>query len=847
MSIQKTNWIYNVQEEDEIKFLSENLGITKTTAKLLLNRGIRELKEARVFLNPSLNELHDPFLLKNMDKAVERIQSAIKRKESIWIYGDYDVDGVASVSIMLKYFNSINYPASYYIPNRIEEGYGINKNAIKTIANESGNLIITVDCGITSVDEVDYAKELGIDIIITDHHHCHDILPKAHAIINPKQSDCKYPCDILCGCGVAFKLIQALTPKDIFLSNIYKYLDIVSIATVADVVPLIDENRVFVVNSLNNIEKTENIGLRTLLDVCKLKDKKINSGHIGFVIAPRINAAGRIGSADVGVKLFTTDDEEEARKLAEFLDEENRNRQQLENEILEEAIAMIREDLRYTREKVLVLYKENWHHGVIGIVASRIVEEYYKPTIILTTEDEIAKGSARSISGFDLFDSLSQCQDLFIKFGGHQQAAGLSLNIENIEMFRKKINIIADKVLSEDDLIPQVYCDGHLSLEDINHQLIDELQILEPFGLGNMAPRFININLKSKEVKSVGTDGRHLKMYVEDSNKRFDTIGFNLGEYGSLVTPGDKVGVVFTPEYNIFNGHTKIQLNIKDLKIMKSNYALEKTLIKNYYKTIHFIEESFHLKNRQVTDYSVVFTENKEEILLKFVESEDKLLILVNTLKQASNLLKLTEIRKKTMYKNFKTFYNETTDFCDSNEVHIVINPNIDKIQFKLYNSIIIYDMFFNEREYLFFLDKSKGIHKTFFYSDGDEKENLQVLEEIIPNREILVIIYKFLREYKFLSEIHIEKIILEMQRKFHVNINDKLFQHALIIFAEGNLIKYSLNNDKYDIKILEAKEKINIENLSTFKYYNGLNKSFIEFKNKWLYHARGGKNCEFS
>lgn len=847
MSIKNSNWIYNLQNEDKIKFLSESLDITKTTATLLLNRGIKEIDQAKNFLNPSLEKLYDPFLLKDMNKAVKRIHKAIKKNESIWIYGDYDVDGVASVSIMLKYFSSINVSANYYIPDRISEGYGVNKNAIKTIADKGGNLIITVDCGITSLTEVDYANELGMDIIITDHHSCHDILPAAYAIINPQQWDCKYPCDVLCGCGVAFKLIQALTPKEDFFKNIYDYLDIVSIATVADVVPLIDENRIFVQNSLKNINKTENLGLKTLLDICKLKDKKINAGHIGFVIAPRINAAGRIASADTGVKLFTTEDVEEARKLANFLEEENQNRQKIENEILQEALSMIKEDNQYDEEKVLVLYNENWHHGVIGIVASRIVEEYYKPTIILTTEDGIAKGSARSISGFDIFESLKQCQNFFIKFGGHKQAAGLSLNVENIKEFRKRINDLADKILSEDDLVPQIYCDGHLSLEDIDNQLIDELETLEPFGLGNMSPRFINLDLRSKETRSVGANDRHLKMYVEDSNMGFDTIGFNLGEYSNLVTNKDKLGIVFTPEFNIFNGNRKIQLNIKDLKIMKSSSFLEQSIAKSYYNSLVFTNKDNLLNSTYLIDHPVIYTENKEKVLLNFLDIKEKPLILVNTLQQARTLIKSTEIRNKSLNKIYRIFYHEVISNGHSNEIHILINPNIDKIKFNIYNSVIIYDMFFNEEDYLFLLEKSENIEKIFLYSNDDEEDNLNILQEIIPTREILVIIYKFLREYGVISDMNINKILERLGDKTGTYINKKMFEHSLIVFTEGNLIKYSINNDRYDIEVLEIKEKVNIENLSTFKYYNSLNENFIKFKNKWLYHAMGGKNYGFS
>ncbi|NLM05017.1 MAG: single-stranded-DNA-specific exonuclease RecJ, partial [Clostridiales bacterium] len=834
--------------KSEIEQLANNLGITKTTAKLLLNRDINNIEEAKTFLNPSLDKLYDPFLLKDMDKAVLRIEEAIKNKESIWIYGDYDVDGVSSVSILLKYFENANYKANFYIPNRIEEGYGINKDAIGRMYEEGANLIITVDCGITSVEEIDYAKKLGIDVIITDHHQCQETLPNAYAIINPKQEDCKYPCDILCGCGIAFKLIQALTPKESFSKDVYNYLDIVAIATVADVVPLIDENRIIVSNALNYINNTKNIGLKSLLEITKLNDKKINTGHIGFVIAPRINAAGRIGSADLGVKLLTTDDIDEARELASLLEKENQDRQEIENKILKEALEIIEQNPKYKKDKVLVLYGENWHQGVIGIVASRILELYHKPVIIFTKQENIAKGSARSIPSFDIFESLNLCKEIFISFGGHKQAAGLSLKIEDIEILREKINNIADEILTDEDLIPKIYCDGYLALEDINNKLLDELNTLEPFGLGNPNPRFINLDLKAKDVKSVGVDNKHLKMCVENHIMTFDSIGFNLGQYSSSMNNANRIAALFTPEYNEFNGHTKIQLNLKDLKVINSNNIIDEILERNYYNSINFTNENKTFISYENGDnyYPVDFTQNKGNSLLNFIDNyrNDKILILVNTLQGAQSLIKILEIRNMDMDTGLKIHYNNIIGYSNSN-IDIVINPNIDKIQYKLYNSIIIYDMLFSENDYLFLLNNTRNIDKKFFYSNNDEKKNVYILKKIIPTRKKLVEIYRYLRRHGTLSNISIDAIILDMQ-KSNLDINRKLLEHAIIIFAEGKLLNYSFKKDKYNIQILDAKEKINIENLSTFKFYNNFIKEFINFKDKWLNNVRGGKNHGF-
>ncbi|SES73523.1 single-stranded-DNA-specific exonuclease [Natronincola peptidivorans] len=847
MEIQKKNWIYRKNNDVDIELLAKELHITKATAGIILNRGFKEINRAKAFLDPNLNELHDPFLLKDMKKAVDRITQAQKLKESIWIYGDYDVDGVASISIMKKYFDSVKYPVEFYIPDRMEEGYGINKKAIKKISDQGGNLIITVDCGITSVEEVDYANSLGVDMIITDHHHCHDILPRALAIINPKQTKCEYPFDMICGCGVALKLIQALMPKKDFLNSISNYLDIVAIATIADIVPLVDENRIFVKNGLKYLADTSNIGLKALIRQCGLQGKKLNTSHVGFGLAPRINATGRIGSANMAVNLLTTNDLQEATKLVEILDKENHNRQQIERQILDEAIKMIESNNNYQQEKVLVLYNENWHHGVIGIVASRIVEKYYKPTIILGVEEGISKGSGRSIPSFDLFQALSQCKEMLIKFGGHQQAAGLSLYTENIELFRKYMNNIADKALTEDDLIPQLSSDGCIALEEIEDSLLEELEKLEPFGLGNMSPRFINFNLKPKAMKSVGLEGKHLKMQVKETNKEFDTIGFNLGKYNDIISGNDEISIIFTPEYNIFNGQKKIQLNVKDLKVLKSNTLSKSLIAKEYYKNFFL----FHYPNISSESFldriAIKRVSNKKEFIVEALENQRNLLILVNTLQQANELMKLTEIREKTMEKEFRIFYNEAADDCKSNEIHIVINPNIDKIQFKIYNSIIVYDMFFRKIDYDYYLYRNNNENTTFLYSDQDEKDNIEVLKNIIPTRKILITIYKSLKKEKDLLNFNMNFFMTTLEENLLTNINEKHLQYALEIFQEGKLIDYILEEDKCEIVLLPVNKKINIEELCKYKYYNNLYNEFLDLKKKWLSSIKGGSIHEFS
>lgn len=841
MALKKKNWTYKNQDYEAIEKLSGDLGITKTTAKILLNRNIKEIEEAKRFLNPSIEDLIDPFLLKDMTKAVARINQAIRDNQAIWVYGDYDVDGVTSVALMIKYFNSINYPIQYYIPDRVEEGYGVNKNALDEIAKSGGQLIITVDCGITSIEEVEYAKSLGVDMIITDHHHCHNILPDAYAIINPKQSDCQYPFKQLCGCGVAFKLIQALTPPETFYTKAYEYLELVAIATVADIVPLVQENRVFVKYGLRCMKKSNNPGIIALIEICQLRYERINSSHIAFMIAPRINAVGRINSAELGVKLLTADNYTEAVNLAKILDEENRNRQELERNILVEALKMIEEDPRYKRDKVLILHKEGWHHGVIGIVASRILEKFYKPTIIFSVEEGIAKGSARSIPGLDIFYSLSQCKDLILQFGGHEQAAGVSLMVDKIDDFREKINNIADGILKEEDLIPKISCDDIMSFKDINEQLIEELENLEPFGMQNPLPKFLNYSINLKDAKTVGLESKHLKLYVEEADSRFDAIGFGLGEYKDYISSEDKIALVFSPEINEYNGSKKIQLNVKDIKIMKGSVLSKSLIAEEYYKHLEFHRYNyFHVE--PLLKYNLfVFENNKDERIHRVLQTQKKSLIIVNTLNQASNLISLSEISEEDRETDIKVFYHEITTNCKDNDLHIVINPNIDKIPFKIYNNIIVYDMFFRWDDYNYLANKVKDKNLQFYYAEGDEKSNIEVLKSIIPTRDYLVILYKTLQKHNGSKPVEINKLLEEIKHNSNIIINERLLKNSLEVFEDGKLIVYSICGNLLDFKVLDNSRKINIKELNTYKHYKSLLNSFIDFTNEWPNQIKGG------
>ena len=606
--------------------LSKKIKISPEISQILKNRGIETEKDSEIFMDPSLDYLRDPFLMKDMEKAVKRIQEAIAKNEKIWIYGDYDVDGVSSTSILCIYFNSINYSVNYYIPNRLEEGYGINEDAIKLINEQGCNVLISVDCGITSVKEVELAKSLGIDVIITDHHECQTEIPNAFAVINPKQEDCNYPFDMLCGCGVAFKIIQALTPKEEFKYTMNNYLEIATLATICDIVPLVDENRIIVKNGLKLMKEGFNLGLRELTKVCGIETDKIGSSHIGFSIGPRINAAGRLGYSYLGVELFTTQSKEEAIEIASLLEEKNNERQMIEAKMYQEAEAIINSDERYKNDKVLIIANEGWQHGVIGIVASKLTEKYYKPTILLTIEDGEATGSARSIKGFSIFDALMKCSDILGKFGGHEQAAGLSLNEEYIDELRNRVNEFADYRLNQEDLIENIAVEFELDEDAIDFNLIEELHRLEPFGMSNPSPRFILRNCEIKDIFKLGKEKNHLKLNLSKKHT-YECIGFNMSYLAEGYNIGDKVDVLFQLDENTYMGNRKIQFLLKDIRM-----AYPKDIDKNInsIKLLNNIKPSLEQIEKINRDEEISIEGNKNINIFEYIN--EKSLIITNSL-----------------------------------------------------------------------------------------------------------------------------------------------------------------------------------------------------------------------
>ncbi len=573
---------YSSEYSKVVDEISKKLNIKYLTALLLYNRDYTDADKAESFIKNQNIAFHDPFLLADMDKAVDRIFSALENNEKIVIYGDYDVDGVTSVSILYLYLKGKGADVSYYIPSRTGEGYGINPSAIQSLAEKNAKLLITVDTGITAVEETEYAKSLGIDVLITDHHECQNELPDACAIINPRRPDCVYPFKELAGVGVVFKLLCSLECTYCERNNIEKdwlrdicdtYGDVVAIGTVADVMPLVDENRLIVSRGLSLIEKTKRPGIEALLEISGTisnskngtqKKRRITSTLISYVIAPRINAAGRISDATRAVELFLCETPSEARIIAEELCDTNRMRQAEENKIMKQAYEKIQNEHDFENDKVIVLAEDNWHNGAIGIVASRITEKYNLPSILISFDGNISKGSGRSIKGLNLVDALSYCSDLLIKYGGHELAAGLSIERDKLPEFKKRINEYARTHLNPENMITQIDIDAEIEENDITLENAEELFMLEPFGISNPVPVFALRDAVISDAVAIGSN-RHTKLVLRKGNKTVTALCFGKNPSEINLFAGDTADVVFNLDVNEYMNNKNVQLTLRDI------------------------------------------------------------------------------------------------------------------------------------------------------------------------------------------------------------------------------------------------------------------------------------------
>ncbi|WP_142533670.1 single-stranded-DNA-specific exonuclease RecJ [Saccharicrinis carchari] len=555
---------------EKVEHLSKVLNIDRYLSGLLVQRGIETFEEAKAFFRPSFDHLHNPFLMKDMDKAVDRLDKAIRGQEKVVIYGDYDVDGTTSVALVYSFLKPFFKNISFYIPNRYEEGYGISIKGIDFFAEEECTLVIALDCGIKAVEKLKYATQKGIDFIICDHHTPGEVLPEAAACLDPKRADCNYPDKNLSGCGVGFKFLQGFCQhRKLDHTTLYNYLDLVAVSIASDIVPITGENRVMAYFGLEKLNTNPGMGLKHIIKVAGMQGRQMTISDIVFKLGPRINAAGRIESGNDAVKLLISDNEENAGIMSLDIDKCNDTRKGFDRDITQQALDKIANSEDHKNRKATVLFEPEWHKGVIGIVASRLTETYYRPTVILTESKGLATGSARSVDGFDLYKAIDSCSDLLENFGGHMYAAGLTLKIENIPEFKTRFEQYVEQNITPEQQVPQIEVDQEISLKKINAKFFRILKQFRPFGPGNLTPVFVTRRVFDYGTsKKVGKDQSHLKVELieEESGAIKQGIGFSMGEYLDQLQTGHPFDICYTIEENQYNGRSTLQMMIKDMK-----------------------------------------------------------------------------------------------------------------------------------------------------------------------------------------------------------------------------------------------------------------------------------------
>ncbi|MBM7561617.1 single-stranded-DNA-specific exonuclease RecJ [Fusibacter tunisiensis] len=764
MIFQNAIWQYPEYVENSITELAKSLDCSNVMAKLYYDRNLLTQEAVNRFLNPSLEGLHDPMLLIDMDLAKARIEQAVEKRESIWIYGDYDVDGITSIVILSKYFEYIGHQAFHYIPSRQDEGYGISEMGIDAIKAQGGQLIITVDCGITAVEQAAYAKSQGIDLIITDHHECQEELPDAIAVVNPKRGG--YPFQMLAGCGVALKLAQAML-GDAFEKFYTQIIDIAALGTVADIVPLVDENRIITKIGLEHMNHTSNPGVQALLAEANLTDREVTAGHIGFVIAPRINASGRIGNPTIAVDMLLEKDYFKALEIAKSLSVLNAERQAQERAIMEEADYYIRHHIDLENERILLVVGENWHTGIIGIVASKLTEKYERPAIVLNVEDGMAKGSARSVTGISIFEVLSTFKHYFEKFGGHEQAAGLSFKAENISALKAALYQYGLDNIPKYKLATTRNVNGLLKPQMITHDLVEAIEHLKPFGIGNPKPQFVFENLKIDDYRIIGKTQNHLKLIVNDGFRVYDAIAFNKVEWIEAIRKSDPVHLLINLEKNHFMGVETIQFLIQDL--IKDKLPVKPALEFGFQKAFY----NYYSLDRHLSfNYDKILPQD----LTKLIESEDKDVLIVDTYRG------LLAFRDFVMGRNF---YRYTLHF-----------GNLDRLESREgYLDVVFMPLTLDSTPVEF------KLHRL----DEDEP-----LNTFIPNREDLVYFYKQVFQ---LNKTNLD----EVSKKVRMSLAKVLF--CLDLLSEMKLLSYTLFNKELELKFLpKPEQKINLDEVPLFK-----------------------------
>lgn len=761
--IMKKKWII---DSTEVPLLDNQLN--PLIQRIIYNRGITEKSELNRFLDSKLNDLYDPFLMKDMEKAAERIISAVSDKEKIIIYGDYDVDGITSTTLLYRFLkNRLNYEVAFYLPNRLKEGYGINQDALANIIKNDYRLLISVDCGITAINEVEFAVNNGLEVIITDHHQPGDELPPALAVIDPHRSDDKYPFKFLAGVGVAFKLCQAIEKKlsgQLMSIELENLLEIVTLGTVADIVTIRGENRIIVKNGLVKMSDTIYPGIKALIKATGLKDRQITTGHIGFILAPPLNAAGRMDDPQNGIKLLITEDIKEADELANMLVVTNKERQTLEEEIYKEAVKKVENEIDLEEDKGIVLASEDWHHGVIGIVASRLVERYYRPVIMIALEDGIGKGSCRSINGLNIYQALQHCSDQLAGFGGHSMAAGLEILAKNLDFFRRAFNDYLNKILHPEDLIPALNIDAVLTGEEIDFNFIENLVSLEPYGVGNPKPRFVLSNVTLNNSFCVGKEKKHLKFTLQNG---FSGIGFGFGENKTLLD-SKRLDLAFFPEINEWNGKKEIQIIMEDFNLREEI---------EYYPLIYSNQSNISYKDKRECPNWLGYID-------EIADRGNKIVLFIREISEVFKLKKQLKTKYFFDYnpKNLKQFNNTKEGILVLTKLPI----NRDTI---ITDDLIFLNLPFSigEMNKIINLCRFKSLTVHFLYGQKQLELNQHIIKKRLPGEEYLRRFYLYLMAFK-VKEIELEEIkqgIIGSEKTGR----DYLLDRSLTIFEELGLL----------------------------------------------------------
>ena len=782
--------------------LAVRLGIPQLIAQLLVNRGIETEESARVFLYPALSNLHSPFQLNDMEKAVERLRSAIKRGEKVWVYGDYDADGTTATSLLLNTFRHLDVPVNFHIPNRFEEGYGLNKTALHKLGKDGCNLLITVDCGITSIEEVRFANEFGIDVIITDHHQPRPgELPPAYAVITPKMPESEYPFEGLAGVGLAFKLAHGLLGGDEVSPFLQSQLDLVALGTVVDIATLTGENRVLTKLGLAELNKRERPGIRALCDVANYSPDKPIVGHtLSYVLGPRLNAAGRMDAAKKVVHLLTADSDEEALAVARELDIDNQKRREAEDRIREQAIAKIKKDVNLDKIKGLVIAHKGWHQGVIGIVASRILEQYYRPVFLLAIDGEEAHGSGRGIDGINLADSLNACTDLLIKHGGHKAAAGLTIKTENIPKFERRFNRYVCEHLSDEDFIQQLSIESDVQMPDLSLEVIEKFHLLEPFGEDNPSPRIAMRNLSlQRPPRLIGKENNHLKLFVTDGRETEEAVGWQMSDYFiSLKNQNIRLDLAFDPEINEWDNTRRLQLKIADLKII----TLDANSQQHLFPTVE-MESPVKIVDRRNE-------KSKGEYVSKLLNQGEPTLLYVRDAQALHELLEMVDAKENFLIArcNADTTNSERQVMADKlahRELLAVVSsctltdlPHVTHLVFC--HPVPQPLAFFNRCQLAFQYAKTTYIH--LIYNSEDMEWMQQWLSQQYPGREVLKGLYKRLR---YLSQENGKRLTLEniIADAATVSIPKLAVISGLSIFEELQLLTQDADLFEREIQLL--------------------------------------------